>query len=96
MSATFYRPAKVETKPTSTVTLARAESIVDFIISQYDGIMPRVCLALQHEVHRSNKSGPTEKLVTWLNVIANLLKEKNGKMIMTDEKAKIIEFIIVG
>jgi hypothetical protein len=90
MSSTFKTP-----KAAPTMTVERAREIIEFISRKFINDIPRSCFALNMELARSVTS-PTKKLIEWLNVIANVLKNPDGKMVMDDKKAEIIEFVIAG
>lgn len=92
--AVIYRETKEETKA-PTYTVERCEGIVNYITTMFSDSLPRTTFKLYEELRKSTFE-PTEKLITWLNVIANLLREKSGKMVMTPRKAETIEFLIGG
>jgi hypothetical protein len=77
------------------MTTERAREIVEFISRKFINDIPRSCFALNLELARSAYF-PTKKLVEWLTVIANVLRNPDGKMVMNDKKAEIIEFVIAG
>lgn len=82
-------------KVASPYTVERCRSIVEFIAGRFSDMIPRACFNLYSELARSVDQ-PTDKLVTWLNIIANLLKGPDGKMVMDEKKAVTIEFVIGG
>lgn len=87
MNTSFKRKNKM--------TAERARVIVEFLTANFSDVIPKTCMRLYEEVTKSAMV-PTEKLTTWLNVIANILRNDDGKMVMTDNKAKTIEFIVAG
>lgn len=87
MATTFKRK--------NVMTTERAKAIVEFLTANFSNAIPKTCFRLYEEVTKSAMV-PTEKLTTWLNVIANILRNDDGKMVMTDKKAETIEFIVAG
>lgn len=80
-------------KATTQYTLDRCKEVVDFIQKKFGNEIPKACFNLYTELARSIGQ-PTDRLITYLNIIGNMLRQADGKMVMTSKKAEVIELLV--